>query len=406
MPGQFLSPEGDLEEHFITNHWLIDQYIGDQLWAWGLNSNGQLGDGTTISRSTPVREATSSTNWSQLAKCAPTAFNDHMCAIKSDGTLWCWGSNAYGKLGTNDTAVFGSERRRSIPTQEATSSTNWKFVSKSSYNTFGIKTDGTLWGWGRNNGGQLGLNDIINRSSPCQEFTSSTNWKYVHTDGDSTFAIKTDGTLWGWGNNTAYALGVNDLIRRSIPVQEFSSSTNWKQVSCGPNYNNNSAGAIKTDGTYWAWGQMGSGLDRPTPAPQAIAYTHWKRFVGFSKILSTDGTVYSIPFPFNPFFGTPTQFGYGDGSTDYSTNWKDFSEASQSQSGGIKTDGTLWMWGPNTNGVTGINLNSGTQTTARQEFTLATNWKQIACLGRFTNEGCSTYAIKTGIEMDTGNLTS
>lgn len=401
MPGQFFSPEGDLEEHFITNHWLIDQYIGDTLWSWGLNTNGELGDGTRISRSTPVQEATSSTNWKQLSVSASVSFNGHMCAIKTDGSLWCWGLNYNGRLGTNDSVTT----IRSIPTQEATSSTNWIFVSKSNYNTFGIKSNGTLWGWGRNTSGQLGLNDNINRSSPVQEFSSSTNWKYVHTDGSSTFGIKTDGTLWGWGLNTAYALGINDTIDRSTPVQEFSSSTNWKQVSNGSMYSTNTSIALKTDGTLWQWGQNGSGFDRPTPAPEAVNNTKWKKIVGFGKLLATDGLIYQIGYIHSPFYASPVPFLYGGGIRDYSTNWKSFGDSFQGQKGGVKTDGTLWMWGPNANGVTGINLNSGTQTTATQEFTLSTNWKQIVCLGSSTNLGSSTHAIKTGIEMDTGNLT-
>lgn len=133
MPGQFLSPEGDLEEHFITNHWLIDQYIGDQLWTWGGNAYAHLGVNDTITRSTPVREFTSSTNWKQVSSNA-----NHVAAIKTDGTLWTWGYNFYGQLGNNTVT------NRSTPVQEFTSSTNWKYIVRSSFanpsSIYAIKT--------------------------------------------------------------------------------------------------------------------------------------------------------------------------------------------------------------------------------------------------------------------------
>jgi len=100
-----------------------------------------------------------------------------------------------------------------------------------------------LWTWGRNSAGALGDNTITDRSSPVQTITGGTNWKQVscgstiNSFGDThTAAIKTDGTLWTWGRNIAGALGDNTTIHKSSPVQTITGGTNWKQVSCGYEY--------------------------------------------------------------------------------------------------------------------------------------------------------------------------
>ena len=96
--------------------------------------------------------------------------------------------------------------------------------------TIAIKTDGTLWVWGNNVSGRLGLGDITNRSSPVQVGTL-TNWSSVSA-GSHTMAIKTDGTLWAWGSNGSGRLGLGDITDRSSPVQ-VGALTNWYSVDLG-----------------------------------------------------------------------------------------------------------------------------------------------------------------------------
>jgi len=129
-----------------------------------------------------------------------------------------------GQLGLGDTTNISS------PVQVGTL-TNWKQVSAGSGYTFCIKTDGTLWTWGFNNYGQLGLGNTTNRSSPVQ-VGSLTNWKQVSqgTNASHTGAVKTDGTLWTWGFNNLGQLGLGDSNNRSSPVQ-VGSLTNFKQAS-------------------------------------------------------------------------------------------------------------------------------------------------------------------------------
>jgi len=239
------------------------------LWAWGHNIYGQLGDNTRVSRSTPKQIGTA-TNWRQIA-CG----QDHTLGVKTDGTLWTWGRNYQGILGHNDLVW------RSTPTQLGTETT-WKQVSGGYQISAAIKTDGTLWAWGRGLG--LGVNDLTNRFTPVQEFTSSTNWKQVSCGTDRIGAIKTNGTLWMWGQNSYSTrggfLGDNTTADRSTPRQEFTSSTNWKQIACGNEY----TAAIKTDGTLWAWGGNDSGqlgdnttASRSTPRQEFTSSTVWKQ---------------------------------------------------------------------------------------------------------------------------------
>ena len=224
MPNQFLSPEGDLENYFVTEYWLIDQYVGDTLLSWGLNSNAQLGVNDTNTRCTPVTTSAGGANWKQV-----TGGGVHTAAIKTDGTLWIWGRNIAGELGNND---FASPI--CTPVTTFAGGTNWKQVACGDNHTAAIKTDGTLWAWGA--GGSVvpvGNNLQFSIYTPVTTFAGGTNWKQVACAGSNTAAIKTDGTLWTWGSNSNGQLGDNTTVNRSTPVTTFAGGTNWKQVSGG-----------------------------------------------------------------------------------------------------------------------------------------------------------------------------
>jgi alpha-tubulin suppressor-like RCC1 family protein len=238
------------------------------LWTWGLNTNGLIGNNTTVALTAPTLLVSSSNNWLKVS------FGQfHVSAIKTDGSLWMWGSNSYGRLGDN-TII-----NRSSPVQTFSGGTNWKQVSAGRCMTAAIKTDGTLWMWGGAGQGQLGTNDAILRSSPIQTVSAGTNWKQVDTGADHVMAIKTDGTLWTWGCNALWGqLGDNTRIDRSSPVQTFSGGTNWTQVSGGFNHST----AIKTDGSLWVWGrntygQLGTNntVNRSSPVQTITAGTSW-----------------------------------------------------------------------------------------------------------------------------------
>ena len=186
------------------------------LWAWGNNEFGRLGDGTIISRSSPVQIG-ALTTWSSV--CAGYTFSG---AIKTDGTLWVWGYNDYGQLGQNDNVA------RSSPVQVG-ALTTWSQLGSMRRAFCAITTGGTLFTWGSNYFGELGINLGYvgqDRSSPVQ-VGNLTNWSKVKgLNLGVCVAVKTDGTLWTWGRNQLGQLGLNDAINRSSPVQ-VGALTDW-----------------------------------------------------------------------------------------------------------------------------------------------------------------------------------
>lgn len=242
------------------------------LWTWGYNVAGQLGDNSTISKSSPVQVTGGGSNWKQIS-----AGWRHTAAIKSNGTLWLWGTNGDGNLGDN------SAINRSSPVQVTTATADWELVSCGNYTTAAIKTDGTLWVWGKNSFGELTVSDKTHRSSPIQTVSGGTNWKQVSCGNNRMAAIKTDGTLWGWGLNTSGEHGDNTLVNKSSPVQTVAGGMNWKSVNCGWSF----TGAIKTDGSLWTWGDNSSGqlgdnstITRSSPVQTVTGGTNWKLVTG------------------------------------------------------------------------------------------------------------------------------
>jgi alpha-tubulin suppressor-like RCC1 family protein len=371
MPNQFLSPEGDLENYFITESWLIDQYVGDTLWGWGYNAVLQLGDNTTVNRSTPVTTFAGGTNWKQVA-----GGYYHTAAVKTDGTLWTWGYRYNIDLISTPVTTFAG-------------GTDWKQVACGSLHTAAIKTDGTLWTWGDNSWGSLGVNDTGTRSTPVTTFAGGTNWKQVSGGSQHTAAVKTDGTLWTWGRNYFGQLGVNDagITNRTTPVTTFAGGTDWKQVACGSLH----TAAIKTDGTLWTWGRNSNGNlgtneagSRYTPVTTFAGGTNWKQVScggAYTAAIKTDGTLWTWGRNSNGNLGDNTTVNRSTPVTTFAggTNWKQVS-CGYHHTAAVKTDGTLWTWGYNPFGQLGDNTTS-TRCTPVQTFLGGTNWKQVACGG-------------------------
>jgi alpha-tubulin suppressor-like RCC1 family protein len=370
-------PDGDLKTAFVSDAFLLDQFVGNTLFVWGRNGYGQLGDNTSVAKSNPVQTVTGGINWKQIA-----SGTYHTEAVKVDGTLWCWGYNNQGRLGDNTTT------NRSSPVQTVTFGTNWKQVSCGYHNTAGIKTDGTLWNWGYNYNGQLGDNTIVSKSSPVQTVAFGTNWKQVSSGYYNRAAIKTDGTLWCWGKNSYGQLGDNTTTQRSSPVQTVAFGTNWKQVSCGT-YSSYTT-AIKNDGTLWCWGYSGygqlgdnTGTQRSSPV-QTITYgTNWKQVASggnHTAAIKTDGTLWCWGKNSYGQLGdnTVTQRSSPVQTITYGTNWKQVS-CGLNHTAAIKTDGTLWTWGDNaTYGQLGDNSTTK-RSSPVQTIAYGTNWKQVGC---------------------------
>jgi len=242
------------------------------LWTWGGNGQGQLGHNDVVDRSSPTQVGTD-TNWNVIPLASKNNAFLHSVATKTDGTIWVWGwGSLFNHLGlgvavdkSSPTQIGSltnwptSREKLSVgyamtgaikpngtlhvwganwspgypfglngadaqsPTQVG-SNTNWATISVGYLQMAATKTDGTLWTWGRNDGGQLGQNDRIDKSSPVQVGTD-TNWYFVQVGSYGGLGVKTNGTLWAWGRNNFGIVGQNNTIYRSSPVQVGTDST-------------------------------------------------------------------------------------------------------------------------------------------------------------------------------------
>lgn len=175
------------------------------VWAWGNNNAGQLGDGSTDARSTPVQVL----GLSSVVAVAVGKFQ-HSLALKSDGTVWSWGWNESGQLGDS------SNVESHVPLQ-VRNLTNVTAIGAGYMHSLALKADGTLWAWGDNEFGQIGDSTTIDRWEPVQvldDVKVLAAGAYYHT-----LVEKNDGTVWSWGHNLRGALGVGGGGPRHYPVE-------------------------------------------------------------------------------------------------------------------------------------------------------------------------------------------
>ncbi len=309
-----------------------------------------------------------------------TAGEKHTVAIKSDGTLWSWGRNDNGQLGT------GTNEQKFIPTQEIIKATNWSSISAGDTHTIAINSNGLLFSWGDNGYGQLGNGFLENYANPIQETSKSTNWTKVSAGDKHTIAIKNDDSLWGWGYNGQGRLGDGTEASYSNPIK-VNEGTDWSKISAGYTH----TAAIKGDGTLWLWGyniegQLGDGTEeiKLNPTQESSLSTNWLEvdtgFIYSTIAIKDNGTLWG--------WGDNYHGQIGDGTTEnklsptqeatLSTDWIKLG-AGYNYSVALKTTGTVWGWGENYYGQIG----DGTledKLIPTQEITSAANWIDI-CAG-------------------------
>lgn len=210
------------------------------LWSWGFNNFGVLGIGSSLSSFiySPKTQIGTSTDWS-----SKFSVNGHVLALKNDGTLWAWGANQNGQCGNGQS---GQNVFLTAPVQVGTDT--WMEVTAGNNYSLGIKTDGTLWAWGSNVNGQFGNGSYISSTVPIQIGTNA-DWLKIFSTHRTSFAIKNNGSLWSWGDSFYGLLGRSTGAINS--PHQVGTSTNWVSVEPTIQY----VSAIKSDGTLWTWGR-------------------------------------------------------------------------------------------------------------------------------------------------------
>lgn len=257
------------------------------LWAWGSNQVGQLGNGSEGGfEKEPIQIGTDA-DWA-----AVSAGDPHTLALKTDGSLWGWGLNFFGNLGD------GTNTTRLTPVRIG-NDTDWVKISAGYIHSLGIKENGALYVWGDNSVGQVGVGTNINVNVPTKIGTAN-DWAEADAGGKGhTLAIKKDGTLWAWGANQQGQLGDGTNNETNVPVR-IGNDTNWLKVSAGDSHSI----ALKSDGTLWTWGsdangELGDGdISTGRNVPLQIGTdTDWTEIAGgrfFTHMLKSSGQLWAM----------------------------------------------------------------------------------------------------------------
>ena len=328
---------------------LLSQNIPTPVFAWGCNTHGQLGDNTVVHKSSPVRVVSGFTDWCQVS-----AGTRNTAAIRTNGTLWTWGCNSWGQLGDNTVVA------KSSPVSVAGGFTDWCQVgiNPGANHTAALRTNGTLWTWGSNACGILGDNTVANKSSPVSVVGGFTDWCQISVGTSHSAAIRTNGTLWTWGSNSYGALGHNTATTcsRSSPVSVVGGFTDWCQVSVG----NIFTAAVRTNGTIWTWGLNNNGqlgdntvVCKSSPVGVVGGFTNWCQVSAGptqTAAIRTNGTIWTWGFNVRGQLGDNTVINKSSPVSVVGgfTDWCQISVGGL-HIAALRTNGTLWTWGGNNN---------------------------------------------------------
>ncbi len=267
-------------------HFMAIQEDGS-LWGWGWNQNGPLGTGGTESLQMISRIGLE-TIWESLSAGSHNIFNNHTLAVKNNGTLWAAGYNASSQLGD------GTLISRTSFTQ-ISAATNWREVAAGQSHSLAVRSDGSLWAWGLNSNGQLGDGTTTTRTTPTR-VGNANDWARVTAGYNHSLALKTDGSLWAWGSNGSGQLGQGHTTSPQSSPLPVGTDSDWVDIAAGGH-----SLAVKANGSLWAWGLNGSGqlglgdfTSRSFPVRVGSA-NHWTRvFISrnSSIALTADGRLF------------------------------------------------------------------------------------------------------------------
>ena len=210
---------------------------GKSIVTWGDNHSGQLGDGSTVSNRPYIGALSLAGPWHAIA-----AGGGHSLALKIDGTVWAWGENGRGQLGIGTTTNANQPFTTQIDHVVA--------IAAGGLHSLALKNNGTVWAWGENDDGQLGEGTNNDAASPVQVKAFTLVRAVAIAAGDKhSLAVDGNGEVWAWGKNDFGQLGDSSIVNRSTPVK-VKQLTSVTQVAAGATHSL----ARKSDGSVWAWG--------------------------------------------------------------------------------------------------------------------------------------------------------
>ncbi len=307
------------------------------------------------------------------------AYGQSFGCLVDEGSLHCWGDNAHGQLGQGHTTVTSGAV--TLPDSD------WASVAPGASHACALKSDASLWCWGRNDRGQLGDGAASGQPALQPSRVGTASWAALGGGGSHTCGIQADGSLWCWGADSDGALGLEGAGDQAEP-QRVGTRTDWAHVDTGGGAEGEHTCAGTDGGELWCWGsgtngEMGDGSGSSSPDPVQVPGT-------WSSVVVGDGTVCAIdPADGLWCWGLSVNGQVGPGATDNQTespvqmptgSWTQVS-TQLNHSCGVQADGSLWCWGWNDRGQLGNGAADRTPAPTPSRVGTASNWTSVAVGG-------------------------
>lgn len=342
------------------------------IWSWGGNINGQLGDGSEENRLVPTKiRLDQNIKFKSIA-----ASRFHTVALDNDGNVWNWGYGFYGQLGDGKDALSGINIHSYVPKKVFFNNQNLKFqaIAAGDDHTVALDVDGNIWGWGRNNAGQLADDSFLNnKTSPIKLDLKDTKFKAIACGMYHTIAIDIDGNIWSWGWNYSGQLGDGTFLKtypygRSTPKKiTLENDIKFQTIAGGTSHTL----ALDVEGNIWSWGsnssgELGDGTTKESAIPKKINFENGTKFKaieagdGSSVALDVDGNIwvwgnnshYQLSSEDSKTILIPKKLTFDENIKFKAIATKELHTAA------IDTNDNVWTWGINWTGA----LGDGTKT--------------------------------------------